>query len=120
MKATNLARTVLVLVTSLFFGLAGFAAADYVDEIEVTGKSNVDVKTVKVTFGDLNLANEQGAQALYRRLEQASKMVCDVAGSKKTRLHEMNAEAQHCYRTVLWRSVERLDKALVTGIHEGQ
>ena len=120
MKARNLARTVLVLVTSVLFGIAGFAAADYVDEIEVTGKGNVDVKTVKVTFGDLNLTNDQGAQALYRRLEQASKIVCDVAGSQKTRLHELNAEAQRCYQTALSQSVERLDKALLTGIHDGQ
>ena len=120
MKGTTLKKTLLAVTTSVIFGTAGIAFADYVDEIEVIGKASVDVKSVKVTFGDLNTGNKQGAEALYRRLQQASRVVCDVAGSRKTRLPDMTAEAKRCYQTALSESVERLDQTLVTGIHEGR
>lgn len=119
MKATRLTKTLVALITLIVFGMAGMAVADPVEEIQVIGKANVDVKTVKVTFGDLRVDNEQGAAALYRRLQQASRMVCDVTASQYTRLPEITGESKRCYQTALAQAVERLDNGLVTKIHEG-
>ena len=111
------AKTVLVMIAAFAVGMAGTAWSDYVDEIEVSGKATGQVK---VTFGDLNLANEQGAEALYRRLQRASKIVCDISGSEKTRLAEVTAETKLCYDATLSGSVERINNDLVTVIHAGR
>ena len=86
----------------------------------MTGKAVSQVKSVKVAFGDLNLENEQGAEALYRRLQRASRMVCDISGAEKARLTEVKAETRLCYDATLSGAIERLDSSLVTGIHEGR
>ena len=114
------AKTVLVMIAAFAVGMAGTAWSDYVDEIEDSGKATGQVKSVKVTFGDLNLANEQGAEALYRRLQRASKIVCDISGSEKTRLAEVTAETKLCYDATLSGSVERINNDLVTVIHAGR
>lgn len=120
MRRERNVRTELAMITALVVGMTGAAWADYIDEIEVTGKAVDQVKSVKVTFGDLNVDKDQGAEALYRRLQRASKMVCDISGAEKRRLTEVTAEAKLCYDTTLSGAVERLDKTLVTGIHEGR
>ncbi len=120
MRRETKVRTVLVMLTAAAVGMTGAAWGDYIDEIEVTGKAVDQVRSVKVTFGDLNADNEQGAAALYRRLQRASKIVCDISGADKRKLTEVKAEAKLCYDTTLAGAVERLDRTLVTGIHEGR
>ncbi len=120
MNRARIARTVLVLLTAAVFGVSGSALADYVDEIEVKGQAVTDGKSVKVTFGDLNTSSEQGAEALYRRLQHASRLVCDVDGSQKTRLTEMTAAAKRCYDDLLDDSVRKVNREMVTQIHEGK
>ena len=52
---------------------------------------------VSVEYRDLNLTNEQGQQALERRIDKAAKAVCDYdrarTGSRMT-----NPQVEQCYR----------------------
>ena len=119
MRRARNVKTVLVTIAAFAVGMIGSAWADNVEEIEVTGKAVNQVKTVKVSFGDLNLDNAKGAEVLYRRLQQASEIVCDVSGAEKNRTVEFSAEARTCYDATLTRSVQQIDNSLVTEFHEG-
>ena len=98
------AKTVLVMIAAFAVGMAGTAWSDYVDEIEVSGPAR--------------RVNELASA--YRRLQRASKIVCDISGSEKTRLAEVTAETKLCYDATLSGSVERINNDLVTVIHAGR
>ena len=120
MNRARIAKTVLTLLTAAAIGFSGPALGNYVEEIEVKGKAVNDGKSIRVSFGDLNTSSEEGAEALYRRLQHASRLVCDVDGSQKTRLVEMTAAAKRCYEDLLDDSVRKVNKEMVTQIHEGK
>jgi UrcA family protein len=65
-----------------------------------------DVPSATVRFGDLNLATEQGARTLYRRIAMVAKQVCPDGGSRDlSRL----AHAQACQKQAIERAVREVN-----------
>ncbi|HXO63671.1 MAG TPA: UrcA family protein [Steroidobacteraceae bacterium] len=52
------------------------AAAGTASAATSTADDSADVRTMRVSYGDLNLATEQGSRALHTRLESAARAVC--------------------------------------------
>jgi UrcA family protein len=72
MKSARSARQILATVVLLSLGGACVANAN-----AATPRS--DVPTVVVKYGDLNVATDAGAKALYRRIVLAARAVCPDA-----------------------------------------
>ncbi len=79
-------------------------------------QSAVKGKTVKVTYADLNLQKQEGAKILYRRLERASKQVCELS-KKYQGIPGHMRNARQCYKLTLTDAVEEIDNELLTQIH---
>jgi UrcA family protein len=109
MKYSKIVKS--LLTTIVIAALVAPTIASAGDRDELKGVS------MKVSYADLNVNNEKDAKALYRRLKQASKYVCDyrrlnVAGS----VGRM-ADLQRCYTEALSAAVDQVDNELVTKIH---
>lgn len=90
LKVTTLAIGLGSIVT--FTALPTYAAAD---EITATGPRQT-AKSIAVNYGDLNLANQAGIDALTSRVRAAARKVCDVRLDRAP-LREMSL-ASRCYR----------------------
>jgi len=105
-------RTVKSLLTTIAI------AALVVPTIASAGdRSELKGVSMKVLFVNVTAATEKDAKALYRRLKQASKYVCDyrrlnIAGS----VGRM-ADLERCYTDALSAAVDQVDNELVTKIH---
>ncbi len=109
MKESKLFKGLLAAIIAIVLGAPIIASAD--------AKSGLQGVSVKVSYGDLNLEKQEGAKALYRRLQQASKRACDVRGLTVERSLVRVREARQCYREALSAAVEKIDNELVTQIH---
>ncbi len=73
---------------------------------------------ITVSYADLNLENEEGAKALYRRLQNASKKACgSTAGQSSGIIGRVHFD--QCYRETLADLVEKVDSANLTRVHAG-
>jgi UrcA family protein len=101
-------------------GFVAFAAIATVGAALLCGPvnaefANVEVPTVKVYYGDLNLTNQAGVSALYRRLQSAAKQVCRplVWGNEMTR----GATRRACYNQALSEAVTKVNLELLSVLH---
>lgn len=78
-----------------------------------------EYNAVRVSYADLNLENEAGAQVLYNRLQRASKQACGVESYKNAGSISIKADMQRCYRSTLAASVEKINSEKLTKIHAG-
>ena len=79
--------------------------------------ASVGNESIKVSYADLNLEEEDGALSLYRRLKQASKQACDYHGLSIAGSLSRVAETRRCYLSALSTAVERIDNEMVTKLH---
>ena len=108
MKESKIVKGVVATVAVVAFSLPAISSAE-----ELKGRAE------KVTYSDLNVEKEAGAQSLYRRLQQASKRVCGVESIKNAGgVREISLQ-QRCYRETLDEAVAKIDNATLTEIHEG-
>ena len=84
-----------------------------------TTSNSFEDAEVTVSYADLNLGNEAGVQALYRRLKRASEEVCGVTSFKNTGSVPQMQRAKQCFRETLTNAVESIDNDLLTRIHAG-
>jgi len=78
----------------------------------------LESNAVRVSYADLNIENAVGAQALYSRLQRASKQACGVESYKNAGSVGVKTEMQRCYRETLAASVKKIDSDELTKIHE--
>jgi UrcA family protein len=82
-----------------FFGTALIAAAVLGGQA-FAGNSFAETRSTVVKFGDLNLSSQEGIAALYKRIHNAAKQVCeassgdDVFPQVATSVHKCVAEAE--------------------------
>ncbi len=79
--------------------------------------ASVGSESIKVSYADLNLEEEDGALSLYRRLKQASKLACDYRGLNIAGSVDRMAETRQCYLAALSGAVERIDNEMLTKLH---
>lgn len=108
MKESKLIKGLLAAVVIVALGAPAYATAD---------SSNLKGKSVKVSYADLNLEKVEGAKALYRRLQQASRKVCDIRSLHTEGSLKRFAEARQCYDDTLSEAVAELDNRLLTQLH---
>jgi len=108
MKESKIIKGVIATVAVITFSLPAFASAD-----ELKGRAE------KVTYSDLDVDKDAGAEVLYRRLQQASKRVCGVESIKSAGGIRQISRQQECYRSTLDRAVAKVNNATLTSIHEG-
>ena len=109
MKESKLFKSLLATSFVVALGAPAIASAGNMNEVE-------DV-LIRVSYADLNVEKERGAQTLYRRLKQASKKVCDYRGLNITGSVGRLMETRRCYREALSAAVEKIDNEMVTNLH---
>ncbi len=113
MKESNYVRKLLIASAVLVLSIPAIASATPLinDEGE---------PVVRVSYADLNLSNQAGLVALYKRLQGASSAVCGprrsltAAGSLQQLIKN-----KHCYNDLLSRLVAKVDNAKLNEIHAG-
>ena len=110
MKESKLFKGLLAAIVLVALGAPAYATAD--------ASSQLQGKSVKVSYGDLNLEKYEGAKALYRRLQQASKQACNVRSLREEGSLIRVAEGRQCYLDTLSKAVAEIDNELLTKIHK--
>jgi UrcA family protein len=67
-----------------------------------------------VTYGDLNLANPQGVEQLYRRIVGAAQQVCDALNGRSLQAKE---QFSICTKQSIARAVSAVDQPALTALH---
>ena len=109
MNRSTLFKSLVATIVIIALGIPVIASAD--DKSELQGKS------LKVSYADLNLQKQEGAKVLYRRLELASKQVCDLNRAQDEGSAKRMSDARQCYKLALTAAVEEIDNELLTQIH---
>ncbi len=99
-----------LVATFVVIGLSGPAV------VLASTSSHLETNKATVSYADLNLENEEGVRLLYRRLQRASKEVCDVTSIL---IAESRQQAQRCYRQTLSNAVDKFDNEDLTRVHAG-
>ena len=85
--------------------ILGFATAN------VANADSQAPRTLTVQFGDLNLNNAQGVDALYKRIKNAARNVCSELEGRTLSKKRLYAE---CVDTALSTAVTRVDRPLLS------
>ena len=100
------------LVLTTFAAACMAVAATAVHAAEQTRDSDSMMKTV--LYGDLNLANPQGVERLYRRIVAAAQQVCD---SRQGRSLQAQALDSICTKQSIARAVAAVGQPALTSLH---
>jgi UrcA family protein len=73
-------------------------------------------RSAEVSFRDLDLNTQAGAQKLYRRIQGAAQRVCGYEAT----LAKAQSIWQHCVRPTVDAAVAKVDSPLLTALHTGR
>ena len=93
------------------FGLSASATAI------AAAPSQLSVRSVQVSFADLNINSDEGAQALYTRLQSAAEQACLISNSGSTKPVSVLRDSKACYTSALGNAVARIDSDALKAIH---
>jgi len=79
--------------------------------------SQLNVLSVQVSFSDLNINTNAGAQALYKRLQNASEKACSISSSAATKPVGAVRDSRLCYASALGNAVSRINNDALSKIH---
>jgi len=99
-----------VVVAALFSVLSGIST------FGTAALEAVDVKSVRVSFADLDLSREEGRQTLYQRLRGAADRVCEKPVSKAAR--EIR-EHRECYEDAMDKALREVGSRKLASLHSG-
>jgi len=68
-------------------------------------------QTLTVQFGDLNLNNAQGVDALFKRIKQAAKSVCNQLEGRTLKEKRLYSD---CVETALSTAIARVDRPVLS------
>jgi UrcA family protein len=88
-------------------GLTGVASAGVPDE---------SVRTITVSYGDLNLSSDQGSKALYGRIVSAARAVCGADEVNVRDLHALALE-QACETRAIARAVHQVNVPTLAALY---
>jgi UrcA family protein len=107
-------KRVLVGMFYVFGGLA--VAGAFGAGLAPLPDSGRQVKSLTVSFGDLDLGNTAGVNTLYARLRSAARRVCGTADLRNLRAV---ADVKRCRAEALDDAVARIDHPRLTALHRG-
>ncbi len=99
------------IVALVVFGLGASASA------VAASPSQLSVLSVQVSFADLNIDSDVGAQVLYRRLQNASEKACSISSSGAIKPVGAVRDSRLCYASALSDAVARIDSDALSKIH---
>ncbi len=99
------------IVALVVFGLGASAPA------VAASPSQLSVLSVQVSFSDLNINSVAGAQALYKRLQNASEKACSISNSGATKPVGAVRDSRLCYASALGNAVSKIDSDALSKIH---
>ena len=79
----------------------------------------IERRSKNVSYGDLNLNNEEGVAELYRRLQAASAEVCSVRRAWKRKCTSCMRDAKVCVEDALSRAVDAVGSEMLFALHQG-
>ena len=79
----------------------------------------IERRSKNVSYGDLNINNEEGVAVLYRRLQIASAEVCSVRRAWKRKCTSCMRDAKECYEDALSKAVDAVGSDLLLALHQG-
>jgi len=112
MKESNQVRKLLIASAVIVLGIPAIAGA-------TPSISQIEDDAVRVSYADLNLANEAGLVTLYERLQDASDAVCGPRSLSEVRSPRDLAFNKQCYRDALSKAVAKFNSAMLDKIHAG-
>ncbi len=92
--------------------LAGVIASSFA-AVPAAEAENFDAPQVKVTFGDLDVTQPQGAAVLYRRIKTAAETVCSPYWATG---FAARADAYDCVRTAIAEAVTTVDQPALSQV----
>ncbi len=79
----------------------------------------VDIAGVRVSFADLNIHNDAGAQELYGRIKRATEVACQLETLTESGSIERLQASRTCFDKTLNRTVDKLASPALERIHRG-
>ena len=76
----------------------------------------VEARSVKVSYGDLNLASDDGAQLLYGRIVSAARQVCEADRLDNRDLRAVSLE-QRCEAQAIAAAVSAVNSPRLAALH---
>jgi UrcA family protein len=96
------------------FGLAALCVAGVPGAQASDQDTYIEGSSTVVRFGDLNLQNPQGAEALYRRIERAAHKVCSYTRD----FHVLNDVARRgCVERAIAKAVSDVNNKHLTALY---
>ena len=102
---------------SFHIALAAIACGVALTSPAMADQSNGEPRTKVVSYADLNVSSEPGAQILYGRLRMAATQVC--ATFRGASLRE-KPNWRECFNQALARAVGKIDEPELTAYHLSQ
>lgn len=75
------------------------------------------VRTVTIRYDELDLAKQQGVEALYIRIGSAARRVCRADASLRLR---DRANSGACYQDAIGRAVKQVNLPTLTAVHRAR
>lgn len=112
MKSSKLCQSLVASLLIFVLGAPVIATAD--------DKSDLKGVSMKISYADLNLEKSDGAKTLYRRLQKASRHLCEFRTPRDERSLEVVSAARQCYVNTLAAAVKKIDNELLTQIYNDE
>jgi UrcA family protein len=105
----NQSQSIISVIAASLFMLSWAACSS---QVQAADDTVVDIW--RVSYADLNLNTEAGAEVLYRRLRSAADQVCMSSGSLDAGIR---AAWRACYDKAMNSAVASVNKPMVTALH---
>ncbi|HEU4627395.1 MAG TPA: UrcA family protein [Steroidobacteraceae bacterium] len=109
----NSKKSFVTSVSCILFGLALHAPAAF-------AKLSDDPPSLKVSFKELDLSKQAGAEELYRRITRAANAVCREAFQSPSPAFPTRNEHQKCIEAAIDNAVSEVNQPLVSALSKRQ
>ena len=99
-----------------FWSAAFASVACLLSAAQIAAADPAEVRSVTVSFRDVNLSTLEGATTLYQRLRGAARSVCGDEGRSLREQYEWKV----CYQRALGNAVRTVDSPLLTAVSSGR
>jgi UrcA family protein len=94
------------------------AANSFATPAQISARSSSDnVRSVKISFAELDISKPAGAQALYKRIRKAAFVVCGAYDSPMPWYYTAKTE---CFKTAVDDAVAKVNSPLLTSLHTNE